>query len=243
MLVARALIRDPRVLILDESTSALDVETRDRLFSVVRQRAADGMSAVFISHRMDEVADIGDRVTVMRSGATVAGGLARREASPHELVRLMTGAEHLVDAPSRSAVAHRRSGETVLRTRGLTLRPDAAPIEIEVRAGELLGLAGLEGHGQEAFLWALSGRGTAGLVASMTAPRHRDRLTLACGRQGVVYLPRERRAEALFSGMSVRENFSLPTIAQDTTWGLSDPRALGPKTGGVRPSPRDRARR
>ena len=75
--IARALIRDPRVLILDEATSALDVETRERLFAVVRRRASEGMSAVFISHRMDEVAQIADRVTVMRSGATVAAGLER----------------------------------------------------------------------------------------------------------------------------------------------------------------------
>ena len=218
--IARALIRDPRVLILDESTSALDVETRDRLFSVVRQRAADGMSAVFISHRMDEVADIGDRVTVMRSGATVAGGLARREASPHELVRLMTGAEHLVDAPSRrpsrtgargnraadarSHASPRRGADRDRGPRRRTARPGRSR---RPRAGS--------------FPWALSGRGAAGTVASMHGTRDAaiDSPWHAAA-EGVVYLPRERRAEALFSGMSVRENFSLPTIAQDTTWGF-----------------------
>ena len=109
--IARALIRDPRVLILDEATSALDVETRDRLFAVVRRRVTAGMSAVFISHRMDEVAQIADRVTVMRSGATVAAGLERHAASSEELVRLMTGADRLVSL-SRSALQRTRRGTT-----------------------------------------------------------------------------------------------------------------------------------
>jgi ABC-type sugar transport system ATPase subunit len=74
--IARALVRDPRVLILDEATSALDVATRDRLFGVLRMRAADGVGVIFISHRMDEVEEIGDRITVMRSGETVARWLA-----------------------------------------------------------------------------------------------------------------------------------------------------------------------
>src|SRR3954454_21697049 len=92
--LARALVRDPRILILDEATSALDVATRDRLFMLLRERAEAGAAVIFISHRMDEIAEIGDRCTVMRSGETVAT-LERRSATADELVRLMTGSDYL----------------------------------------------------------------------------------------------------------------------------------------------------
>src|SRR3954464_12624898 len=140
--LARALVRDPKVLILDEATSALDVQTRDRLFALVRERTAQGAAVIFISHRMDEIAEIGDRCTVMRSGETV-GTLERHSATTDELVKLMTGAEHLTGEVAERP--HREPGEVVLDVPGLTLR-----------AGELVGLAGLEGHGQEAFLQSLA---------------------------------------------------------------------------------------
>ena len=100
--LARALVRDPRILILDEATSALDVATRDRLFALLRERAEAGAAVIFISHRMDEIAEIGDRCTVMRSGETVAT-LERRSATADELVRLMTGADHLTGGGGRRA--------------------------------------------------------------------------------------------------------------------------------------------
>src|SRR3954469_81372 len=90
--LARALVREPRVLILDEATSALDIETRNRLFALLRERTAAGASVIFISHRMDEIADIGDRCTVMRSGDTVAT-LQRHKTTAAELVRVITAAE------------------------------------------------------------------------------------------------------------------------------------------------------
>jgi len=219
--IARALVRDPRVLILDESTSALDAETCDRVFEAVRRRAAAGMSAIFISHRMDEVKEVGERVTVMRSGTTVAAGLSREDASSSELLRLMTGADHLADAGTRSGIAARPAGDPVLRTQVLRLREDAAPIDFELRAGELVGLAGLDGHGQDAFLWALAAGSVGG---SVTVVNEGKEIVLnspwRSARHGVHYVPRERRAEALFSGMSVGENFSLATIGQDTRLGL-----------------------
>jgi ABC-type sugar transport system ATPase subunit len=219
--IARALVRDPHVLILDESTSALDAETCDRVFAAVRRRAARGMSAIFISHRMDEVKEVGERVTVMRSGTTVAAGLGREDASSAELLRLMTGADHLADAGTRSGIAARPAGAAVLRTHGLKLREVAAPIDFELRAGELVGLAGLDGHGQDGFLWALAAGSAGGTVTVVDG----DRETVLdspwrSARHGVHYVPRERRADALFSGMSVGENFSLATIDRDARWGL-----------------------
>jgi ABC-type sugar transport system ATPase subunit len=186
--IARALVRDPSVLILDEATSALDVATRDRLFAVLRERVAAGAAVIFISHRMDEIQDIADRITVMRSGETVAT-VRRDETSVAELVRLMTGA----DALTAHAADHveRRLGEVALQTDSFA-----------VRRGELVGLAGLEGHGQDAFL---------------------QMLAATAGGDGA-YVPRERRAESLFESKSILENFGLPTLKRDTAAGIIQPR-------------------
>ena len=180
--LARALVRDPRILILDEATSALDVATRDRLFELLRERAEAGAAVIFISHRMDEIAEIGDRCTVMRSGETVAT-LERRSATADELVRLMTGSDRLTAEAAKRP--HRPAADVVLAVPGL-----------ELRAGELVGLAGLEGHGQDGFLRSLAGP------------------------EDVAYVPRERRAESLFESKSVRENFGIATLERDRERGL-----------------------
>ncbi|HEY2604200.1 MAG TPA: sugar ABC transporter ATP-binding protein [Thermoleophilaceae bacterium] len=187
--IARALVRVPRILILDEATSALDVATRDRLFAILRRLAGEGVGVIFISHRMDEIAEVGDRCTVMRSGETVAT-LERGDAGSEQLVRLMTGDEHLAPAAAREQVARREPGQTLFSHGGL-----------DVGSGELIGLAGLEGHGQDEFLRELW---RAGAAAGLRA----------------AYVPRERRAEGLFESKSVRENFGLPTFRQDVRHGL-----------------------
>ncbi len=189
--VARALVRDPRVLILDEATSSLDVATRDRLFEVLRRRTRDGVSVVFISHRMDEIAAIADACTVMRSGTTVAT-LDRDEMAPDELVRLMSGDERAARRAARAVV---EPGPVVL---------DVHDPEVAIRAGELVGLGGLEGHGQDAFLQALWGLArTRGVRAA--------------------YVPRERRTEGLFATKSIRENFGVTTLRDDVRGGLLQP--------------------
>jgi ABC-type sugar transport system ATPase subunit len=187
--IARALVREPQVLLLDEATSALDVATRDRLFGILRRLAGEGVGVIFISHRMDEIAEVGDRCTVMRSGETVAT-LERGDANAEELVRLMTGSEHLAPAAARATPERREPGKTLFAHGGL-----------EVHAGEMIGLAGLEGHGQDRFLNELWQVGDA---AGMR----------------VAYVPRERRAEGIFESKSVRENFGLPTLAQDARYGV-----------------------
>ena len=125
---------------------------------------------------MDEIEEIADRITVLRSGESVAT-LERSAADPRELVRLMTGQDHLVDAAARRAVDS-GEGDAVLRVSGVALRPDAAPFDFTLRAGEIVGVAGLEGHGQDAFLHVLRGVAT----GSGTVYAHRRRYRRACGR-------------------------------------------------------------
>jgi ABC-type sugar transport system ATPase subunit len=225
--IVRALLRKPRILILDEATSALDVATRDRLFTLITRLAADGVGVIFITHRMDELEEIGDRITVMRSGQTVAN-LKRAAWTPRELVRLMTGADELVTAGRPEArAAQARHGAQVLSVHGLRLRPGAKPIDLQVRAGELIGLAGLEGHGQNEFLEALWGQN----VFAGEVIRHfpnRDvtvRSPVHAADCDIAYVPRERGLDSLFSWMSIRENFALPTLAQDSRLGWLSPRS------------------
>jgi ABC-type sugar transport system ATPase subunit len=214
--IARALMREPRVLILDEATSALDVATRDRLFEIVGELSREGLGVIFITHRMDEVAELGDRVTVLRSGETV-GEVRRGEWTSEELVRLMTGADDLTAGARDEVEAVReRIEEPVLSVRGMRLRPAMNPFDLEVRAGELIGVAGLEGHGQHDFLEALRGAGavTGEIVRHQDGRELQVRTTHGAAKHGIAYVPRER-GHALFRWMSIRENFGMPTLARD----------------------------
>jgi ABC-type sugar transport system ATPase subunit len=219
--IARVLLREPKVLILDEATSALDVATRDRLFAALGRRRAGGMATVFISHRMDEIGEIADRVTVLRSGDSV-GTLDRAAATPDRLVHLMTGADHLAGGKS----AHQRlekptSTEPVLQVRELRLRPGAAAASFELRAGEMVGLAGLEGHGQDEFLRALWEGSQNGSVLRVSGSA---RTPIGSARQaaalGIGYVPRDRRGESLFAPLSIQENFGVVTSGADRRFGL-----------------------
>jgi ABC-type sugar transport system ATPase subunit len=219
--IARVLLREPRVLILDEATSALDVATRDRVFAAIGRRRAGGMSTLFISHRMDEIGEIADRVTVLRSGESV-GTLDRAQATPAKLVTLMTGADHLAGGKG----AHQRlerapAAECVLRVRDLRLRPGAAPVSFELRAGEVVGLAGLEGHGQDEFLRALWQGHPDGRVLRVAGSAQTPvRSSRHAAGLGLGYVPRDRRSESLFAPLSIAENFGAVTSAADRRFGL-----------------------
>ena len=232
--IARALVRSPRLLILDEATSTLDVATRERLFAVLREMTSGGAGVIFISHRMDEVEQLADRVTVLRSGESVET-LPRGHVSPARLVRLMTGGEHLVtDREAGGGPASPARAEVRLRTAGLRLRPSGKPIDVGFRAGELVGLAGLEGHGQDVFLRALRGeqaaegrvlRERSGSPIVLGSPSH-------AARAGVAYVPRDRRSESLFATLSTRENFGVATLDRDVRLGLLRHRLTGRRLSG-----------
>jgi ABC-type sugar transport system ATPase subunit len=221
--IARALVTQPRILILDESTSALDVEARDRLFAVIRELRDAGTSVLFISHRMDEVFQITDVITVLRSGSTVASRVPAAQSSASALVGLMTGGD--VRDVTSDQTMRRQSGPVVLAATGIRLSPGAAPVDLRVRAGELVGLAGLEGQGQDRFLHALRGvPALAGTVSRVDGDReHLINRPADAHRHAIAYVPRDRRDEALLEHLSVRENFGLPTLRADTIAGLVRP--------------------
>lgn len=218
--IARALVRDPKVLILDESTSALDVVTRDRLFEVVRRLCRSGSGVVFISHRMDEIDQLADRITVLRSGESVAT-LHASESDSEVLVRHMTGEAHLTSGVEKGPRARRVSEKALLRAEGIQLRPGSIPIDFELKVGELVGLAGLEGQGQDQFLHALRGiKPRAGRVLGgeqldtpIDTPQH-------AFSAGIVYTPRDRRSESLLPSLSITENFAVPTMSLDRRAGF-----------------------
>ncbi|MEU9889678.1 sugar ABC transporter ATP-binding protein [Sphaerisporangium sp. NPDC051011] len=236
--LARALVRPWKLLVLDESTSALDIETRDRLFEIIRARRDEGRSVLFVSHRMDELELLIDRATVQRSGVTV-GVLKKSEATPQRLVELMSGGGPEVSATAGSSPRraikdlghsptqeHTRSREIAIECHSVQLRPAATAFDLQVRRGEILGIAGLEGQGASELVEALVGlrRPTSGVVEIVASARgkgvSRLRSYREAFRQGVAYVPAKRQEEGLFGPMSVRDNLMISVLSRFTTLGF-----------------------
>jgi ABC-type sugar transport system ATPase subunit len=226
--VVRAMLRSPKLLILDESTSTLDVELRDRLFDEVRRRAADGMGCLFISHRMDEVMAIADQFVALRTGQVV--GIRRRgEADARDLIRLISGRD--VEAGARRGGTASR-GAAAIRLDAVTLRPNTRPFAATVSRGEIVGLAGLEGHGQDELIRCLAGLQTphSGDVYVAGAKGHAEDdpapVTTYRGGvgRGVVYVPRDRKVEGMADVLPIIDNYSMPTLGRDRFAGVLRPR-------------------
>ena len=206
VVITRALVRDPQLLILDESTSALDISDREKLFDVLRLRRVRGLATLFISHRMDEILTLTDRISVLRGGSVVAT-VPTSEATASTILNLMTG-RHLEIAGNRKRQA---LGPTVLEGTALTLQADSAAFDFTLREGEVVGVAGLEGHGQDNFIQSLCGlhKPVSGSVKSTSGvPIHTLR---QASQLGIVYVPRDRKYEGIFEPLSILENFSMPT--------------------------------
>ncbi|WP_404299993.1 ABC transporter ATP-binding protein [Alicycliphilus denitrificans] len=209
--IIRALLTAPRLLILDEPTSVLTPQAVDKLFVVLRKLAAEGCSILYISHKLHEIRALCSACTVMRAGK-VTGVCDPSQESNASLSRLMIGA----DPPQ---LAHRTvtAGEVVLGTRHLSL-PTADPfgvplvdIDLTVRAGEVVGIAGISGNGQKELLYALSGEDRcadaamvqlAGKNAGHLGPRRRRAL-------GLHFVPEERLGRGAVPGMSLAHNLLL----------------------------------
>ena len=203
--IARAIASRVRILVLDEPTASLGRREVESLFAVVRELREDGVGIVYISHRLEEIEAIADRVTVLRDGAVVATVDADHTSRP-ELVRMMVGRQmgHAFRKES-----HIRD-QVALEARGLCSEAGLADVSFELREGEVLGVYGLLGSGRTELARALAGadRVTAGELRVAGRPQ-RLRSPSRAVRRGIGLVPEDRVAHGLFPILSVRENVTL----------------------------------
>jgi galactofuranose transport system ATP-binding protein len=211
--IARAISTDVKVLVLDEPTSSLDLNEVAELFRVIRELKKRGVAILFVSHFLDQVYEICDRVTVLRDGRLV-GEYRTSDLLRVDLVQKMLG--HQVSTYRASAGAAPEGDEPAFfSARGITAAPGIADADLDIAEGEVLGLAGLLGSGRTPLARALTGvdrlqSGTIRLEqrdANLANPRRA--MTL-----GVVYSPEDRRADGIVSHLSVQENITLSVQSQ-----------------------------
>ncbi len=229
--IMKTLASEGQVLIFDEPTSALDRQQVERFFRILRQLKEQGRSIVFISHRMDEIFEIGDRVTIIRDGETIATS-SLADTNPEEVVRQMVGISLETTEAKTNRTSEDKARKPVLSAKGLS-GDGFKDISLDLLPGEILGLGGLHGQGQSALLQALFGLAPIaegeillkgeGFIPGQ--PRHAIR-------QGLAYISGDRRQDGILQERPILENAS-PVHAFRNRLILANP---GPLKEAVRPA-------
>jgi rhamnose transport system ATP-binding protein len=218
--IAKALSSSARLLIMDEPTAALSLQEVDTLFAVVRRLHDRGVSVLFISHRLEEVSENTDMVTVLRDGRHVATR-PTAELGHGEMIRLMVGRSLDALFPKEEA----EIGEPVLRVEGLTRRGVFSDVSFEVRRGEIVGLAGFVGSGRTEVARCIFGidKLDSGRLQIEGRP-FRPRSPRAALRRGLAYLPEDRLRQGLVQPMSIEQNTTMAVLPTITPGGILRPR-------------------
>jgi ribose transport system ATP-binding protein len=217
--IAKALSIDARILILDEPTAALTSHETTALFRIVEDLRARGVGMLFISHHLDEIAQIGDSVTVLRDGEFVAEVPA--STPEDDLVKLMVGRSIDDQFPRRAATS--LPDAEILRVEHLTSSGQFTDISFSVRAGEIVGIAGLVGAGRTELIRAIAGvdRYDSGSVAVRGRPLRKG--SIAAGiKAGIGHVPEDRKGQGLVLDASVNDNLGYATLASTARMGLAD---------------------
>jgi general nucleoside transport system ATP-binding protein len=227
--ILKALYRGAEILILDEPTAVLTPQEAGELFGIIRSLQADGTSIIFISHKLNEVLEIADRITVLRRGKRI-DTIAREGATEESLARMMVGREVLLRVEKTPA----QPGDVLLDVRDVNVSderglPAVRDVSFSVRAGEIVGIAGVEGNGQSELIEAITGLrpvqsgavAVGGRVVSHpTARRMLD--------AGVGHIPEDRQRRGLVLEFTIAENIALHDYCYppDSRWGWLFPRRL-----------------
>jgi ribose transport system ATP-binding protein len=214
--IARALKDKSRVLVMDEPTAALSDRETERLFEVIHRLRNDGIAIIYISHRMEEIYALADRISVLRDGQYI-GSLTRAEISPQRLVQMMVGRS------MQNFYEHQRSqkGAVVLEVKNISDGRKVRPVSFQLHAGEILGLAGLVGAGRTEVSRLIFG---ADPKASGEVWLNGKKLKINSPGDaiaaGIGYVPEDRKDQGLFLEMSSRKNIGLNRLKRDAKAGL-----------------------
>jgi ribose transport system ATP-binding protein len=216
--IARALAGHPRILVMDEPTTSLSAREATRLFAIIRQLKSEGIAIVYISHRMAEVYELADRVSVLRDGSLI-GTLDKGEITAAALVRMMVGRE----LSSFYTKEHRHPShdrKAVLEVEGIGDGHFIKDCSFVVRAGEVVGLAGLVGSGRTELARLIYGADpkTSGRIV-VDGKECRIETPLQAIGSGIVYLTEDRKALGLFLDLTIRENISMSVLDRDALAG------------------------
>lgn len=210
IVIARAILRRPRILILDESSAALDLDATVRLHAEIARLRAEGATILIVTHRIAELVKIADRATVLRDGETV-GTLEKADITEANLLAMMTPADRH-SASAHAPVRFRQDcGKVVLSVKDLALADSASPFDFNLHAGEIVGVTGLDGQGQDAFLRAVSGIEMPVNGTAFSEGEKRTAITglSAAEAAGITYVSGDRRREGIFPDQSIYENLAI----------------------------------
>lgn len=220
--IARALLSEPRVLILDESSAALDFDSTERLFAKMRALRENGATVIIVTHRIAELVRISDRATVLRDGRDV-GVLEKQDITEKNLLHLMTG-EDLGNAHAAHQAPEPVDDTLALKATGLAIWSNGRVFDFELRRGEIVGIAGLDGQGQDGFVRILAGvlAPSSGLL--QVADRHgvlQAFHSLAGAVAGkIAYVSGDRKREGIFAALSIFENMVMPLYREKKRGGI-----------------------
>jgi ABC-type sugar transport system ATPase subunit len=219
--IAKALVARPRLLILDEATSALDSGQVELLFAALRRLRDNGTAIIFVSHRLEEIFAIADRITVLKNGEYVAT-VPAAGTTTNDLVQLMVGRQMEDVFPPKPPATEVRTAPVVLSVRNLSSGKRFHDVSFDLHRGEILGLGGLQGQGQRELLAALFGvhpvQGEILLGDQPIAVRG----PRSAMQRRIAHVPEDRKTDGLIVQLPAGENLSLPSLDRLDRFGLLD---------------------